>query len=294
MKNDINQKKYPVMYMVITLVICWGLGILYTIFSNGFSASFSDPAVLVAMCAPTLAALIIYGITGGKPTIKNILKKFLIRREQLFWIPVIISLNLLFFLIVRFGLILLGIEVPEITLTLNQQLKEMIINFFEEIGVIGGAMGWVGFLIPYFQTKFNNNIKAGIMAGLGIGLFVIPGYAISAFGLVALYPLYVLQMVTFMVLYSYIFNLTDGNLMLYVILLWVNSSGSRMQLYYFAPPSQILQTGAFALAAFGFHMLTRNKIKMELVKLPQYFLEVSKTVELRGKNIGTIYENEGR
>ena len=107
MKNDINQKKYPVMYMAITLVICWGLGILYTIFSNGFSASFSDPVVLVAMCAPTLASLIIYGITGGKSAIKNILKRFLIRREQLFWIPIIISLNLLFFLIVRFGLILL-------------------------------------------------------------------------------------------------------------------------------------------------------------------------------------------
>lgn len=273
MKNDINQKKYPIMYMVITLVICWGLGILYTIFSNGFSASFSDPAVLVAMCAPTLAALIIYGITGGWSAIKNVLKRFLIKREQLFWIPVIISLNLVFFLIVRFGLIILGIEVPEITLTFGEQLKEMGINFFEEIGVIGGALGWVGFLIPYFQTKFNNNVKAGIMAGLGIGLFVIPGYAISAFGLVALYPLYVLQMVTFMVLYSYIFNLTDGNLLLYVILLWVNSSGSRMQLYYFAPPSQILQIGAFALAALGLHLVTRKKFKMKLVKFPEYFLE---------------------
>lgn len=273
MKNDINQKKYPIMYMVITLVICWGLGILYTIFSNGFSASFSDPAVLVAMCAPTLAALIIYGITGGKSAIKNVLKRFLIKREQLFWIPIIISLNLVFFLIVRFGLIILGIEVPEITLTFGEQLKEMGINFFEEIGVIGGALGWVGFLIPYFQTKFNNNVKAGIMAGLGIGLFVIPGYAISAFGLVALYPLYVLQMITFMILYSYIFNLTDGNLLLYVILLWVNSSGSRMQLYYFAPPSQILQIGAFALAALGLHLVTRKRVEMKLVKLPEYFLE---------------------
>lgn len=280
MKNDINQKKYPIMYMVITLVICWGLGILYTIFSNGFSASFSDPAVLVAMCAPTLAALIIYGITGGWSAIKNVLKRFLIKREQLFWIPVIISLNLVFFLIVRFGLIILGIEVPEITLTFGEQLKEMGINFFEEIGVIGGALGWVGFLIPYFQTKFNNNVKAGIMAGLGIGLFVIPGYAISAFGLVALYPLYVLQMVTFMVLYSYIFNLTDGNLLLYVILLWVNSSGSRMQLYYFAPPSQILQIGAFALAALGLHLVTRKKFKMKLVKFPEYFLEAPNLKQL--------------
>ena len=275
MKNDINQKKYPIMYMVITLVICWGLGILYTIFSDGFSASFSDPAVLVAMCAPTLAALIIYGITGGSTAIKNILKRLLIKREQLFWIPIIIGLNLIFFLVVRIGSILLGIEVPEITLTFREQLKEMAINFFEEIGVIGGALGWVGFLIPYFQTKFNSNVKAGIMAGLGIGLFVIPGYAISAFGLVALYPLYVLQMVTFMVLYSYIFNLTDGNLLLYVILLWVNSSGSRMQLYYFAPPSQILQISAFALAALGLHLVTRKKLKMELVKLPEYFLEGS-------------------
>ncbi|CAM5713768.1 hypothetical protein LSPH24S_08612 [Lysinibacillus sphaericus] len=61
------------------------------------------------------------------------------------------------------------------------------------------------FLMPYLQKKYNSNIKAGVITGLIFGIYVLPGYVITSFELAAIFPLYVIQLMLFLIFISYMF-----------------------------------------------------------------------------------------
>lgn len=158
---------------------------------------------------------------------------------------------------------------------MTQTPKEMIIgalkNLYEEAGIIGGEFGWFGFLLPYLQKKFKSNVKAGALTGLLFAIFLAPGYVISSFELAAAYPLYIIQLVLFAIFVSYMFNMTEGNLLFYIILFWLIATGSRLEFYYFNAKVQLLQVAFFAIAVLVIHLIVKKRnIKMELQVLPDY------------------------
>lgn len=268
--------KYLIIFITITYGLCWGLAGISMIFSDFFSKflgeiSFTNPLVVVALYSPNIAAVVIYGIMGGKKAIINLLKKLIPRKKDCYWFAIIFGMALLYALTLRFGSILMGLEVPEMTFTPFKIVKEIFINFFEEAGIFGGVFGWIGFLLPYFQKKFSNNVKAGFCTGLLFGIYVLPAYAISSFELVALYPLYIIQMVFFCIFVSYMFNFTNGNLLFYIVLFWLISSGSRLQIYYFNAYTQMIQSGFFIVSVIIISLIVnKKKINQQLYTLPEY------------------------
>ncbi len=270
------KKRLLTIYIAITFAMCWGLAASSMIFNDFFTklfgeATFTNPMVIIALYSSSVAGLVIYGMTGGFKAIKNLFGKFIPRKKDLIWFPIVIGMAALYMISVHYAAIALGFEVPEMTLSPKQMVMEVFKNLFEEAGILGGVLGWVGFLIPYFQKKYNNNVKAGLLTGLIFGIYVLPGYVMSSFELAAAFPLYVIQMMLFMVFVSYMFNATNGNLTFYVILFWLIASGARLELYYFNAPVQVLQIAFFVLSVVVIHFFAKKKkIEQKLQVFPEY------------------------
>lgn len=268
------KNKYLTIYLVITFGLCWGLASSFMIFNDFFTnlfgdASFTNPMVLFALYSPSIAGLVVYGMMGGYKAIINLLSKFIPTKKDIIWLPIVLGMAALYLAFIHYGSIAAGFGVPEMTLTVGQMGIEIVKNLFEEAGILGGVLGWIGFLMPFFQKKFNNNIKAGLMTGFIFGIYVLPGFLISSFELAAVLPLYMIQLMLFLVFVSYMYNATNGNLLYYVLLFWLISTGARLELYYFNAPVQLLQIFFFAAAIAVVHfIMKKKKIDLKLRMFP--------------------------
>lgn len=267
------------LYLSLTFGICWGLIAVLVVFYDTLHPILGDmtifnPIVMAALYAPTAAGLIVYFVEGGIGAVKHLLMKLIPRKKDIIWFPVIFAMVVLFVICMRFGSLAFGIPVPDRTFTLPQMLYQAFINLFEETGLIGGAFGWFGYLLPYLQQKSHSTIKSGLLTGFFFGLLVLPGYVVDSFQTVTLYPFYVAQLMVFSVFISYLFNVTKGNLLLYIFTFWLVACGSRLQFYYFIPQVQIMQIAFFLLAATVLHIVLKIKnMEYHLQVYPDYIYE---------------------
>ena len=270
------KKKYLITYLAITFGLCWGLAGTYMAFYDSMSKifgelSFTNPWVVLSLYSPSIAGLIVYAMIGGWKAIWNLIKKIVPKKKYWYWFPIIIGIEILYAVSVHFLSIVFGFGVPEMTQTPKEMIIGALKNLYEESGIIGGVFGWFGFLLPYLQKKFKSNVKAGALTGLLFAIYLAPGYVISSFELAAAYPLYIIQLVLFAIFVSYMFNMTEGNLLFYIILFWLIATGSRMEFYYFNAEVQLLQVAFFAIAVLVIHLIVKKRnIKMELQVLPDY------------------------
>lgn len=268
-----------VLYLSLTFGICWGLiailvGFYETLYPIFGEMTIFNPIVMAALYAPTTAGLIVYFVEGGVGAVKHLLMKLIPRKKDLIWFPVIFVMVVLFVACMHYGSLAFGIPVPERTFTLPQMFYQAFINLFEETGLIGGAFGWFGYLLPYLQKKWNSTIKSGLVTGFLFGLLVLPGYAVDSFQTATLYPFYVAQLMVFSVFIAYLFNVTKGNLLLYIFTFWLVACGSRLQFYYFIPQVQIMQIGFFLLAAAVLHLVLKTrKMEYRLQLYPDYIYQ---------------------
>lgn len=271
-----TKRKYMVIFLAITFGLCWGLASIYMMFYDTLSkifgeVSFSNPGVVLSLYSPSIAGIIVYAIMGGKKAIINLIKRIVPKKKYFYWFLIVIGMAIIYATFVHFASIALGFGVPKMTQTPKEMLIGAIKNLYEEAGILGGVFGWYGFLLPYLQKKYNSNVKAGAITGLVFGIFCAPGYVISSFDLAAAYPFYIIQMILFSIFVSYMFNITEGNLLFYIILFWLVATGSRLELYYFNAEVQILQMAYFAVAAAVMHWIVKKQnIKIELQVLPDY------------------------
>lgn len=274
-----DKKKKLILYLAISFGACWGIGGLFILFGEYLipitgELTLMNPLVIAVLYSPSIAGLIVYFVTDGFEGVKGILKKLIPRKQDLIWFPIFFMFFLVFAATMHYGSILFGIDVPEMTYTVPQMIKEALKNLYEETGLIGGVFGWIGFVLPYFQGKFKNNVPSALLAGLLFGLWVIPGYLISSFGTITSYPTYVIQLMIFILFMSYIFNITKGNLLIYVYAFWLVATGSRLKLYYFNPQVQLLQIAFFAVSIIVLKLVMNKKgIKQELQVYPDFIRE---------------------
>lgn len=157
--------------------------------------------------------------------------------------------------------------------------KERIIvllkNIYEETGLLGGAFGWYGFLLPYMQKRTQSSILSGLITGFIFGLFVLPGYLFSSFETGTSYPLYVVQLIIFSIFIAFIFNKTRGNVLFFIFIFWLSASGSKLQFYNFVPSVQILEIvffGILSILIFFWYKKVRgeNLNTRELCCFPEF------------------------
>ncbi|MCK4258161.1 MAG: hypothetical protein KAX49_04240 [Halanaerobiales bacterium] len=270
------KNKYLVLYLLMAFGAIWGVGICYTIFADFFvpitgELTLMHPVTIIALYSPSIAGLIIYFLGGGKEALKAILLKVIPRKKDLFWFPILLGVSILFAALMHYGSLFFGIEVPVITRTVPQMIVKGFLNFFQEAGLIGGVFGWIGFVLPFLQSKFKNNVTSGLLTGFLFGLWVLPGYLISSMGTTTDYFYYVTQLMAFVLFQSYIFNATKGCLGFFLFSFWLAATGSQIELYYFNPQVQIMQITFFAIAAVVLHVTFKKKnIDQSLQTFPEF------------------------
>ncbi|GAA0365730.1 hypothetical protein [Bacillus horti] len=277
-----NSNKYLYLYLSITFGVTWGIGILFLFFEDILipmvgELTLTHPIAILALYSPTVAGLITYYKFGGFKAIKGLLGKVIPRKKDLFWFPTLFVVVALLWVTIRSISPLFGMEVREVTYSLPEMIGTALWLFVEETGLIGGLFGWIGFLLPFFQAKFRNNIISGILTGLLFGLWVLPGYLISSFDLDQSYLLYVVLLMVFISFMSYIFNATNGNLLIYTFTFWLVASGSHIQLYFFNQPVQLMQISFFAVCWLVTHFLFKKITIDQTLKVFPDFIQSKKT-----------------
>ncbi|WP_206098604.1 hypothetical protein [Paenibacillus silvae] len=271
--------KYMVLFLAISFGTCYGIASLFMFFPDYIvpitgELHLMHPLAIVALYSPSIAGLITCYLMGGKDALKGMFLKLVPRKKDLFWIPIIIGISIVFASSMHFGSLLFGIPVPELTYSVPEMIWLGILNLFKETGLIGGLFGWIGFLLPFLQGKLKNNVASGLITGFLFGLWVLPGYLISSFGTSTTYIYYVVQLMAFIVFQSYIFNATKGTLLFYLLAFWLVATGSQIDLYYFNPQVQIMQFFFFVTSAIIIHIVFKlKKVDTTLQTFPAYVLE---------------------
>ncbi|HVT62524.1 MAG TPA: hypothetical protein VHD33_03445 [Legionellaceae bacterium] len=271
--------KYLFIYLGIVFGVAWSLLIGCTMYRDELTPvigklSLTHPLIIFILYLPSLTGIGIYFYVGGSMGIKNLFRKLYPSRQDWMWFPVLFLIFTLFALCMRLGSFFLGLNIPQITYSPYQMITKALWNFIEETGLLGGVFGWIGFLLPFLQGKFKNNVYAALVTGLVFGLWIMPGYGLSTMSNVTSYVLYVLQLMTFLTFASYVFNASSGNLTYYLFAFWLAATGSHIQLYYFNIGVQIMEiiflTGASIVLHFAFK---KRGIMNQLQTFPRYIMQ---------------------
>lgn len=275
-RNCKQDNFYLLLFLCLSTGVWWVIALAYIVFGSTISKSlgpltFTHPLMRIICFLPSFAGLLICFLDGGFVVLIKCLKKCLPRKCDFMWYLILLLQAVVYWLVVRFGLILFGIEVPKMIYSFWQMFFKVITNYNEEIGILGSAFGWFGFLLPFLQSKTKSRVLSGVFTGAIFGFWILPIYFIPSFATSSSCILYIIQMIVFMLFLSYVFNATNGNIFLYMYVFLLTGSGTLLQFYYFNAPTQLLQIIFFIFATIIMHFtLKKLKIGQALQIFPEY------------------------
>lgn len=169
-------QKYPLpVFFVLAIGLTWPFLIADALGSWGL-IPFRMPttgaglllSLLMAYC-PTIAALLVTGLTGGRAGIRKLLGRILIWRVGMRWYFVaIFGVGLIFFVAQQI-LILLGGAGRELPPGGVPAIAINVLVMFLVSGLVNGEeFGWRGFALPRLQAKYNALTSSLILGGVWI------------------------------------------------------------------------------------------------------------------------------
>jgi uncharacterized protein len=233
--------------------------------------------VLTVISGPTLAALIVTGVTEGRAGVKQFLKRFIQWRVGLPWYLVALFIMLIIWLLgytAVVGLPLLVGAVTHWSLLFTSFLP--FVAFGMLIPAIDEEPGWRGYALPRLQQRYGP-IWASVILGTLHGLWHIPALFTALYGplpFASLVP-FVLTAALATVFYTWVYNHTQGSILIAMLLHassnavtpWLTSLLKETQLM---PPEagwvgylvshNWLNVIAFGLAAVLVLVLTRGRL----------------------------------
>lgn len=211
-------------YLLLTFGLTWPLMLAEVLGSWGvisFRLTFSGLGIFLTLFVaygPTLAALIITGITGGRAAMRTLLGRLLIWRVGWRWyaaaigLPGLISLGAITLSTIR------GIPLEPLP-PFSWSLLLMLPVAFLVRGIINGEeIGWRGFALPHLQSRWNA-LAASLWLGTVWALFHLPIFFVQGPGLLGsqnnMHPLaFVIDVLAGAVLMTWLFNHTQGSLLI--------------------------------------------------------------------------------
>jgi membrane protease YdiL (CAAX protease family) len=185
--------------------------------------------LLATFSGPTVAALIVTGMTEGRAGVRRLLKRCVQWRVQPSWYLVALGINMLIWLLAYTALIgpqLLVAAVAHWPLLLSTFLP--LVAFGIIIPSIAEEPGWRGFALPRLQQR-HGPVVASLLLGALHGLWHLPGLMTVNFG-----PLPLANYLPFMitaafgtVIYTWVYNQTGGSILLVILLHAASNAASQ-------------------------------------------------------------------
>ena len=201
----------------------------------GISSTLLIPVVLgvwpsayhqYAAFGPSLAAIVLAGVMGGRPSVERLLGRLLIWRVGLkWWLFVLISPALLAVASLTLFNVLGGPVVDYAALPALRSLIPMILMLTIVAG-LGEEFGWRGFVLPHLQSR-ENALYASWIVGLIWGIWHVPLFFLDGtvqlewaadIGHLPAILLYTAYLVANAIQYTWVFNHTQGSVLLVAVL----------------------------------------------------------------------------
>lgn len=214
--RKLNKKCTFFFYLLLAFVISW-LGWLVLIFTNT-EPGFFNPWKLLAAFGPSLAGIITISLSKGKQGLQELWQRLSSRKTRWYWymfclaVPPALMLGALGIHTLLGGQGLNFNDPAE----LYRVIPVFLLVFF--FSVLGEEIGWRGFALPWLQKRFNALVSS-LIIGLIWALWHLPLFWISGDFHQQLSLLwFVIQTVSITILYTWLFNSTNGNLLLILLL----------------------------------------------------------------------------
>lgn len=218
-------QKYPLAaFFLLVFVLTWSFMIVDALGSHEILPfRLPIPLLIVMGYMPTLAAVIVTGLTKGKAGLRALFGKLLIVRVGIKWYA---------FTIFGFGAmsllaILLSSALPASTASpiLSEEMSHLpgplamvlnIVMLYLVLGLINGEeLAWRGFALPRLQAKYNA-LTSSLILGAIWGLFHLPLFftATGSSQAGASFLPFVFSTMVLSILFTWVFNNTRGSVLL--------------------------------------------------------------------------------
>jgi uncharacterized protein len=176
--------------------------------------------LLGTFIGPTVAALIVTGVTEGRAGVARLLKRFIQWRVRPHWYLVAITINLVIWLLAYAALMGPGLLVAAAShwsLLLSTFLP--LVAFGIIFPSIAEEPGWRGFALPRLQQR-HGPVVASLILGSLHGLWHLPALMTKNFGPLPLanYVPFMLTAALATVIYTWVYNRTGGSVLLAILL----------------------------------------------------------------------------
>jgi membrane protease YdiL (CAAX protease family) len=142
-------------FFVLAFAIAWAILIPNVLASYGLISIPAPVAFLLVMgYGPTIAAVVVSGVLGGRTEIGRLLKRLLVWRVGWTWWAITLFLNGAIILGALGLYALLGNEVPAFPELGPGLLVEVLLTFLLVALINGEEIGWRGFALPRLQARY--------------------------------------------------------------------------------------------------------------------------------------------
>jgi membrane protease YdiL (CAAX protease family) len=219
--KSLSQKHPLAVYIVINYTISWAL--LYPTFKLLLAARGSFPPLallgLVGGYGPSLAALLMLALAGGREGVRTGLRQFLQwRRPVHYYLFVLIGPICIYIVAVLANLR------PVADFKSGLQAIPLAFLVALPFGPLGEELGWRGYLLPQL-LKRHDAVTASLIVGVAwaawhIPAFVFPGAAIPSFFAVSAWSIFLFacSIMAEAFAFTYLFLKTKGSLILAILL----------------------------------------------------------------------------
>jgi membrane protease YdiL (CAAX protease family) len=173
--------------------------------------------VLLALgsLVPSSVAILLVAVLHGKAGVRKLLRRLLNWRVGVVWWVAVVLVSTLALGAVGLS-VLFGGDAPDVTATIPGAVVLFVLFIFP--GSAGGEeIGWRGFAMPHLQTV-RSALGASVVLGVAWGVWHLPLYLTGAdIRPLSLFAPWVVLTVAASVIYTWLYNGTDGSLLIVVL-----------------------------------------------------------------------------
>ena len=219
-----SENRNLILFFLITFSWSWLFWLLPFLSPTGILTNNVALNVLLAVLfyigvfGPFVGAFSLTYLNEKMGGVKKLWKKFWNIKIEVKWLLIIILLFPILYIVPFFIVVISGIYIPSDNYFSQPWffIISLLLNFaiiFFIGGPFGEEFGWRGYVLPRFQARWNafvSSIVLGVIWGFWhLPLFFIPGTA--QYG--GSFLLFVLWVIIIAILYTWVFNNTEGNIL---------------------------------------------------------------------------------
>jgi membrane protease YdiL (CAAX protease family) len=221
-----DRKGSTVAFFALVYLIAWACWIPALLLGRPAAAPTADPTQAGSLVAllqilgnygPTLAAVLLLALLGGRGELKGLLVRLRPRRIGVRWAAIVLLLPVAVLLPGFIVYVLIG--GPIAGMDLLMLLPLLLVSVF--VSGLGEELGWRGYALPRLQRR-NGPLAASVIVGVLWAVWHLPVYCSASAQSGVLFALefvlYSLIVVSFSVILTWVYNATDRSLWMVVLM----------------------------------------------------------------------------